>query len=339
MPDFTPILCGTTFFDLLIANKKRGIVEPQLMQNFIQIFDPSSYYPGDTAKQNTAQYKKGQINGSGWIVFDKKEYIETINTSFKNEYYNFLDKISAFLKNNIKDEKHLNMLGKQVIELIVSDNTITDDDEFYLESNQYSIKKKDILTNKRYQIQPIFFGVWKYIINKKIPNQNGIETYKQWFSSNGPNQKVEFISNIGNNQCKDLIIQNIEFMKQEIEMPIISDKDEDFDFNSYLIKTKAYYSKVKTLLYEYQPHNFDTLFECSDIIEPLETYESTKAKTRIENATHKKLYNEIGNNKLLLTGTGGIGKSMMMKNLLLRAIEDYQNNNTNIIPIYYHYLF
>lgn len=334
MPDFTPILCGTTFFDLLIANKKRGIVEPQLMQNFIQIFDPSSYYPGDTAKQNTAQYKKGLINGSGWIVFDKKEYIDAVNSAFKDEYYKFLDKISFFLKNNIKDEKHLNMLGKQIIELIIIDNTITDDDEFYLESNQYSIKKKDILINKRYQIQPIFFGVWKYIINKKISNQKAIETYEQWFSSKGPNQKVEFISNIGTNQCKDIIVQNIEFMKQEIEIPIISDKDEDFDFNSYLLKAKTYYSKVKTLLYEYQPHNFDTLFECSDIIEPLETYENTKEKTRIENATHKKLYNEIGNNKLLLTGTGGIGKSMMMKNLLLRAIEDYQNNNTNIIPIY-----
>lgn len=89
-------------------------------------------------------------------------------------------------------------------------------------------------------------------------------------------------------------------------------------FQRYLVAAEEKYSKTKTLLYRKEPKNLYDFYECVGV-----RYGNRQVSTeQIENLL------EIGRN-LLITGTGGIGKSTMLKHLFLNAIE-----TTNYIPIF-----
>lgn len=114
------------------------------------------------------------------------------------------------------------------------------------------------------------------------------------------------------------------------------------NFDSYLKKVKEKYSMIKTILYRDQPKEFYSFYICNDIECPISIYKKTGTsfkpykKTRntdvISNVTFKKL--SKCSRFVILTGTGGLGKSMMMRHLLLNAVENYQESQ--IIPLFIH---
>ena len=88
-------------------------------------------------------------------------------------------------------------------------------------------------------------------------------------------------------------------------------------FEKYLLKSRNYISKAKTILYGRVPHDIYTFFECMNVIcgkKIIKTYD----------------INDILNigKKIIITGTGGIGKSMLMRHFFLNTIE-----KTNYIPV------
>lgn len=86
----------------------------------------------------------------------------------------------------------------------------------------------------------------------------------------------------------------------------------------YLEKIQNKYSNIKTLLYRNSPQNLYSFFEPMNL-----EYDGTIIHTKdTENIIRV-------NKKVFITGTGGIGKSMMMKHILLDTIK-----NENYIPIF-----
>ena len=79
-------------------------------------------------------------------------------------------------------------------------------------------------------------------------------------------------------------------------------------FKRYLKATTAYYSTKKTLLYAEKPHPFYELYVCNDI---------GRCSTHLENATIEML--EEKSNHIIIQGTGGIGKSMLLTHLFLSS--------------------
>lgn len=97
--------------------------------------------------------------------------------------------------------------------------------------------------------------------------------------------------------------------------------------DTYLKKATAFYSTVKTLLYSEAPHPFKELYVPNDIkIKSLNESVNGKVKDRpIEVLACE----HFGN--IIIRGTGGIGKSMMMRHLFLYYAECY--NEKHILPI------
>ncbi len=79
-------------------------------------------------------------------------------------------------------------------------------------------------------------------------------------------------------------------------------------FKRYLKATTAYYSTKKTLLYAEKPHPFYELYVCNDI---------GRGSTHLENATIEML--EEKSKHIIIQGTGGIGKSMLLTHLFLSS--------------------
>ena len=88
-------------------------------------------------------------------------------------------------------------------------------------------------------------------------------------------------------------------------------------YEEYLENTKKRNSKVKTLIYRHVPQDLYSFYECVGV-----QYNEKVIKTdNIENIISI-------NNKIIITGTGGIGKTTLLKHLFLNTIEE-----TAYIPV------
>lgn len=120
---------------------------------------------------------------------------------------------------------------------------------------------------------------------------------------------------------------------------IYSINDDEYANNStrpfirYLVNVKEKYSMIKTLLYSDQPRPFYDFYVCNDIERriPVSGRFGTSYRTSIiGNVTAKSLSD--CSRFVILSGTGGLGKSMMMRHLLLDSIEHF--GETGVIPFF-----
>lgn len=88
-------------------------------------------------------------------------------------------------------------------------------------------------------------------------------------------------------------------------------------YEKYLYATKEKYEKVKTLLYKQTPQYLYDFYECLGVRNKKTIFDTNNINNLLE----------VGH-KLIITGTGGIGKTIMMKHLFLNTIKE-----TDCIPI------
>lgn len=90
-------------------------------------------------------------------------------------------------------------------------------------------------------------------------------------------------------------------------------------FDAYLNKASDFYSAVKTLLYSEAPRKFRDFYVPNKVsAKSLNIYEADKINSRsIEEIV------DDGVSDIIIRGTGGIGKSMMMRHLLLYFVEHF----------------
>jgi len=86
---------------------------------------------------------------------------------------------------------------------------------------------------------------------------------------------------------------------------------------SYMASARNYYSRIKTLLYDKEAMDFYSFYICND----LARQNNRKRAATVSSVTAQKLMDI--SRFIIITATGGMGKSMMMKHLLLDVIESY----------------
>ena len=98
-------------------------------------------------------------------------------------------------------------------------------------------------------------------------------------------------------------------------------KKEEVDFGyayeNYLKYPKTIHEKIKTLLYRHAAKDIYSFYECVGLTRNDEIIDTSDVNNVLE----------IGN-KIIISGTGGIGKSVMMKHFFLNVLQ-----NTNYVPI------
>ena len=128
-------------------------------------------------------------------------------------------------------------------------------------------------------------------------------------------------------------------------------------YRKYLTSLFDKYSNVKTMLYSSSPHPFSECYICNDVtfvasdpqrvstlVDYYKSLENGQPYTKIKDIENLKIGFSIRIKNItpsiigmvsrfvIITGTGGIGKSMMMRNLLLTAINDMDKGG--YIPLY-----
>lgn len=87
------------------------------------------------------------------------------------------------------------------------------------------------------------------------------------------------------------------------------------------------YDRIPSFLYKEALHPFKKYYVPNDVTwrVPISDRKYAYRVERMHNVTAEKLFTQICTN-LVISGTGGLGKSMMMRNLLLTSIRDFKKN-------------
>ncbi|MBR6014441.1 MAG: NACHT domain-containing protein, partial [Selenomonadaceae bacterium] len=121
----------------------------------------------------------------------------------------------------------------------------------------------------------------------------------------------------------------------KIHVEIVSEKlNIDVKYKNYLKKAYDKYSLLKTLLYSDYPRKFYDFYVCNDITQRVPIFR-TGYKRNYERHYYRSATAETlsqCSRFIILSGTGGLGKSMMLRHLLLDSINNY--DETKRIPIF-----
>ena len=101
------------------------------------------------------------------------------------------------------------------------------------------------------------------------------------------------------------------------------------EFPDYRKKSYEKYSKVKTLLYSTEGHNFYDFFVCNDLEQIGTLGREKETNSVITDVDLSTLFSK--SHCSILVGMAGVGKSMMMRHLFLNAINVYER--TTLLPV------
>lgn len=185
-------LCGGTFFTLLVMIKKnRKITNPMCLQTLVDIFHVTTdSFEDSTYTSHTSSYKTCETDHTEWLVFDDTDAVKIFSDKICNpkEYLNALNDMKNFIADclSVNEEKQV-WLVHALMELIDSDDSISDDAVFYIQKDGKSVIKSELLSKTNEVYFPSFLlGVWHYIIENVRDNTVGKDTLKKW---NGKREK------------------------------------------------------------------------------------------------------------------------------------------------------
>ncbi|MCD7717392.1 MAG: NACHT domain-containing protein [Lachnospiraceae bacterium] len=344
-----PRLCGGTFLNLLLQEKKinrsTGKEYPNsvYLRGLAEIFDdvPKGVFVRNTAAVTTSNYKACKSNNTGMLNLQRPEYAERARLKMDKEFGSCLEKMKCFVEAYLRVSDRDNWIGHALLELLENDQEILPDTELFFRSNGSSVKKKDFLENKEQEIYfpALMLGIWFYIIDHQVDNTVGEDTYISWVD-----QKGKFASDIGKSYPRRAITMVYEKGEGDNstyeQIEVVTDQDFIVEqsrvterariYSEYLKKVQSKTEKIKTLLYANEPTDFYSFYECNNLRRRvyIKKSESYQFET-YSNITAEQLPDIA--KCFIISGVGGLGKSMMMKHLLLSAVSSFEK--TGILPV------
>lgn len=166
----------------VVTDKSDGLNEDDMMLSFIENFTGESLLKvkGASFKKNVSEYKKCVISATSYLIFDDQTFIDSFETSVKQNKKDTLESMSAFISNKFSEQK-LKWFASAIIETICNDETIDISERFKISVNN-TVFKSELLSITTVEIEPFLLDVMRYIFVNKIDNTLGKETFEEWYS-------------------------------------------------------------------------------------------------------------------------------------------------------------
>lgn len=199
-----PRLCGGTFFTLFLRARKplqgankyyAGIPEPfsqpialfALAKVIAPDWQNIFIYAKTTVRGNTTEYKTCTNDGGSIYPFDDDAALSAFDERVKTEYPMALSEmcdVSALLVDSGSTKKDVRLV-RELLALIKSDDSILDDQLFYVEENGEAVTKVDLLQEERICLQSFLLGLWHFAVTRTEKNAFGKSTIDEWCPSSG----------------------------------------------------------------------------------------------------------------------------------------------------------
>jgi hypothetical protein len=345
-----PVLCGGTFLTLILQSRKPTASrrqrtqeetdifrEPDVLFELIKIVQPDYIRPaGNTFRTYTTNYKKCSGYTPDDLKFGNDSVISAFLVRLETDYATELKKMTEFINKYIDvgttAQKDV-LLVKSLIELIRDDADIQATKQFAVCKDGSLVDKKALVGITEVYLPAFLLSVWKFIVTEKKENSIGAQTISAWQHPTVQGRYVGIDGSTIKQEIKvvcDIIVEPINSADKMLEvkemMAATAEKFEMPDVYTYLRNAEERYSSMKTLLYNDQPKPFYSFYICNRI-----RYRGVGGRIGrnphnmqiLDDATVEKI-REVSR-FVIIIGTGGLGKSMMMRHLMLDAIANFDD--------------
>ncbi len=360
-------LCGGTFLVLLLESRgyrrnarmgagrvADGKSEPAVFEKLIQTVIPDFQKPttGRTFNTFTSDYKLCRKSDSPTAPLTDPRIVRNYNAEVINNYSDKLSEFSAFLDTSIDIETNGRWLVAALLDLIEADDSIPDNAEFFILPNGESVNKDMLSDIEDYCIPAFLMGIWHYILTHIMDNTVGASTLNRLLPQEMANAERQFNHSFGVARSEQISVHT-EIPECNQDEPIVSEYRPGIapeltgdpmyiitgvelglgndEFAEYLDNAYDKYKMKKTLLYGDEAKPFYDFYVCNDVFRV--NHQMGRGAPRrelIRNITVENLTER--HNFIILSGTGGLGKSMMMQHLMLDAIKHYEERRQ--LPIF-----
>ena len=355
---FSPRLCGGTFFTLLTRAMKThgrgrgssrgagGLTEAGLFKALIRVYDPSlPDLAESTESSNATNYKKCENPGRNTIPLTDQALIRHYAEQVTSSYGIVLKRMSALVDEYIDVEGHGGWLVQALLELIREDQTIPDERDFHIHPDGSAVKKKDLDSMTTFYLQPFLVGVWTAIILHVPDNTVGKQTYASWHQNRKNSKKgsrPDFVSSIGQSPIHPVSVSQVSVSHEQAPEAVIVEDGHKLSemYQDYLVSARNKYSMVKTIMDE-APKPFYDFYVCNGLQFKRATpfamaslsYEDMRKVLRGSLFTFPDAGSALTfpdptvdaleeiSHFVIIEGTGGLGKSMMLRHLMLNTID------------------
>lgn len=330
-------LCFGTFARVLQLCKLDVISDPRLVGTMTRTIDPNcEYIKSENATSVhrllncTGNLSNGNISDSGTGVMRRpgrsiSSVLLLAPSADRAELSRkFADNVIGLLDENKKLNAVLALLN------IVQRDEVIDDDSASGKKRSFEkyvgTTKNDLLSRSDYILSDLLAGIFLYTVAAGVVNTVGRESIAELTL-----EYFEGLKNLRNISVIDFVpISDLTAATTDnvsAALPFQADA-----FLTYISNVRAKYSTIKTLLYNDQPKPFYDFYVCNNITwrERVDRERAPFTRTLIVDANIKKLADI--SRFIFITGAGGLGKSMMMRHLLINTIDNYKT--FKLVPVF-----
>lgn len=236
-----PVLCGGTFFTLLLeaANQGRNerkkwgesseFTESDVLEALVQVAMRTYEKTSDNLnfKSAVSAYKSCNSKKSGRLPIHNQAVIATFDNCVKNSYLTQLISMNAFVEKYIDIDGKGIWLIRALLDLVLQDENIKERDQLYVCQDGSPATKASLCGVTEVCLPALLLGIWHYIVVNKVNNGGGGETYNEWCRpGQSKNTREPFQSSIGDGITQQITlcpIKNREFVKEETNTSIKSE--------------------------------------------------------------------------------------------------------------------
>lgn len=331
-----------TRIPVLLFGKELSVNERNLFLSMIRLIRPM-HNPTNvsTLRKQASQYKNCEISIRSDIPFHEEDYVRLLRERMSTDYYRLMEDayevLNAFLKISDTDLRVAvaDKIIRSIKEVISLDNAIPDEALFQVKPDGSSLTKAELVACTEINFYSFIIGVFYYACAMIPDNEVGADTIRAWIRSRSMcGKKALMREEIGGSITQDLDIS--------FSMPVLQEEPEDVVPYAPILKEKQietllkyleplYESKcrVPTLMYR---NKLTPLYDfyVPPVLRIRETDGTNEAGQFITKPTPAKLLAYASH--LLIVGDGGMGKSMVMLDLLFQSIRNFPN--TGVLPVF-----
>ncbi len=215
-----PYLCGGILFTLLLEARKTrqsirnrnnngsdGLRDMDLMVALVETLTGEDFpsVTDNVMKKQTSDYRKCVLNGNTYISFSTKQFSTSFNTAINKKDPDILARMSGFVEKYISISKK-EWLVKAILDTIVKDENITENSLFGV-SEKEIVAKRDLPCVTEVDLPIFLLSVFRFIINERIDNTKGRDTFLEWHTQTGERAPWKFSSNIGDGITETITIK------------------------------------------------------------------------------------------------------------------------------------
>ena len=151
-----------------------------------------------TFRTNVNAYKTCADDGSN-LSFLFPDKVSAFDSEVKSAYNTVLNAMCGFVNTFLEVGTSINKeewLIKAILDLIENDESIPEEQEFFIGSCGQGIKKFTLRQMSDFSLQPFLLGVWHYIVVNRPDNRSGKDTFDRWCPSRGRSER-KYEGNMG----------------------------------------------------------------------------------------------------------------------------------------------